>query len=135
MYLILGCFFWVASQYSQAVSIGISYPPRVTSSFKAASRNPPKAVLKETQATTTFRWFNHGECRQKWLITLWQTNIAGWNISIFDRKDIIKGSIFYCYVSLPKMMGPCKRYLRLQNMAFLDIHASFRGRRFLTGLW
>ena len=29
--------------------------------------------------------------------TLWQTNIAGWNIPIFNRKYIFKGPVFHCY--------------------------------------
>ena len=36
------------------------------------------------------------------LRTIWYTNIAGWNIPIFNRKYIFKRSIFHCHVSLPE---------------------------------
>ena len=36
------------------------------------------------------------------LRTIWYTNIAGWNIPMFNRKYIFKRSIFHCHVSLPE---------------------------------
>ena len=44
--------------------------------------------------------------------TLWQTNIAGWKITIFNRKYIFKGSISHCYVSLPECKLPTKKKLQ-----------------------
>ncbi len=35
-----------------------------------------------------------------WLVPLVFPNIAGWNIPIFNRKYIFKGSILHCYVRL-----------------------------------
>ncbi len=36
-----------------------------------------------------------------------------WNITIFNRKYIFKGSIFHCYVRLPECMSICKGRLPL----------------------
>ena len=64
--------------------------------------------------------------------TLWSTNIAGWDIPSFNRKIIFKGSISYCYVSLPECNTLWIWYPRsliwyqLQSQTLRILHASAR---------
>ena len=65
--------------------------------------------------------------------TLWQTNIA-MEYLIFNRKYILKGSIFHCYVSLPECNLPkrdhFKRTFHLPTINFQGIFVSFQGGKY-----
>ena len=69
----------------------------LSSSFHLTSPSPKKK--RSSQALP---------CRGRHSRSLNTTNIAGWNIPVFNRKYIFKGLIFHCDVSLPE----CNLHLR-----------------------
>ena len=97
-------------------------PPPRWSSFRTRppylhhnvfARLPPARRPAPPIATPRYRLWLGITSGWGWLlcnITCTFQHIAGWNITIFNRKYIFKGSIFHCYVRLPECNCFCPSF-------------------------